>query len=344
MSRRQLHIDAMKVLASHLIVLHHFTVYGPLAQALDLWAPRPTQWFFDYARMAVQVFLVIGGYLAAGTLAPQGRFPHFHPWTLLAQRFVRLVPPLAMALLLVGMSSVLSQPWLDADFVPSGPSLSQVLAHLTLLNSILGVEPMSIGLWYVAIDFQLFATMALLLWFAKAYARRAVLLLATASLFYFNLHASGDDWAPYFFGSYAMGAMAWWGGHSRRPLTWLGSLLLLVVLALAWDFRWRIAIALATALVLGLAHWVGHSEARSTRLRAGWAALLHTLGGSAYALFLTHFAVIILANALWVHLQWHFTGAAAVMSLLAWLGCVAAGLLFARFVERPLLSVRLRPA
>jgi hypothetical protein len=55
MPRRQLHIDAAKVLASHLIVLHHFTVYGPLADALGLAAPRLTDFFFDYARMAVRV-------------------------------------------------------------------------------------------------------------------------------------------------------------------------------------------------------------------------------------------------------------------------------------------------
>jgi peptidoglycan/LPS O-acetylase OafA/YrhL len=341
MSRRQLHIDAMKVMASNLIVLHHFTVYGPLAEALDLWAPRSTQWFFDYARMAVQVFLVIGGYFAARTLAPHGRFPHMRPWRLLVQRYVRLVPPLAIALVLVGVSSALSQPWLEADFVPTGPSLSQVLAHLTLLNSILGFEPLSIGLWYVAIDFQLFATMALVLWFGRGYARWAVLLLASASLFYFNLQSGGDDWAPYFFGSYAMGAIAWWAGHSRHTVKWLAALSLLVGLALAWDFRLRIAIALGTALVLGLSHWVQHDAARTTALRARWSALLRTLGGSAYALFLTHFAVIILANALWVHLEWNFTGAPAVLSLLAWLSCMVAGLLFARFIERPLLTVRL---
>jgi peptidoglycan/LPS O-acetylase OafA/YrhL len=340
MPRRQLHIDAMKVMASHLIVLHHFTVYGPLAQALDLWAPRSTQWFFDYARMAVQVFLVIGGYFAARTLAPQGRFVHLHPGRLLVQRFVRLVPPLAMALLLVGVCSALAQPWLEADFVPDEPGLWQVLAHLALLSSILGFEPLSIGLWYVAIDFQLFASMALVLWCSRGYARWAVLLLAGASLFYFNLQADGDDWAPYFFGSYAMGAIAWWAGRSRQPLRWLLALALLGGLALAWDFRLRIAIALGTALVLGLAHWLQHNAALPTRLRQRGPVLLHTLGGSAYALFLTHFAVIILANALWVQLEWAYTGGAAVLTLLAWLACVGAGLLFARFVERPLLLVR----
>lgn len=132
---------------------------------------------FDYARMAVQVFLVIGGDIVAKTLAPRGRFVHTHPWRLIVQRYVRLVPPLAIALVLVRICSAVSQPWLAADFVPSVPSLPQVIDHLTLLKSILGIEPLSIGLWYVAIDFQPFACMALLLWFAKGHARWAVLLL-----------------------------------------------------------------------------------------------------------------------------------------------------------------------
>ncbi|MDO8774665.1 MAG: acyltransferase, partial [Burkholderiaceae bacterium] len=61
---RQTHVDALKLLASQLIVLHHFATYGPLADALSEVAPALTHWFYDYARMAVQVFLVLGGYLA----------------------------------------------------------------------------------------------------------------------------------------------------------------------------------------------------------------------------------------------------------------------------------------
>ena len=45
-----------------------------------------------------------------------------------------------------------------------------------------------------------------------AYAKNVVLMLTTlmvaASLFWFNRDASLDDWAPYFFGAYAMGAIA----------------------------------------------------------------------------------------------------------------------------------------
>ena len=35
-------------------------------------APDLMAWLYDYARMAVQIFLVLGGYLAAASLAPEG--------------------------------------------------------------------------------------------------------------------------------------------------------------------------------------------------------------------------------------------------------------------------------
>ncbi len=341
MSRRQTHIDAAKVLASHLIVLHHFTVYGPLAQALDLAAPRLTDWFFEYARMAVQVFLVIGGYLAAGTLAPHGYLQRKQPWRSVAQRYVRLALPFGAALLLVTACSALARLWLDADFIPAAPSLFALLAHFALLFDVLGYESLSVGVWYVAIDFQLFAVMAALLWIGGPAAQWLVALAMLGSLFFFNLHAEGDNWALYFFGSYAMGAFAWWAGHARRA----GKLLLMLATvgtaALLWDFRLRIALALVLALGLGLARWrMGH-EAKGPVLHPLAFRLLRILSRSSYALFLTHFSIVLLANVLWAHAAWTFAGAAAWFTAGAWVACVAVSLLFERFVERRLSAIRI---
>ena len=108
MSRRQIHIDAAKLLASHLIVLHHFTAYGPLADALESALPAITEWFFAYARMAVQVFLVLGGYLAAASLAPQGLARFDSASQQITRRFVRLVVPYSVALLLAVAAEGLS--------------------------------------------------------------------------------------------------------------------------------------------------------------------------------------------------------------------------------------------
>lgn len=338
---RHSRIDAAKVLASNLIVLHHFTVYGPLADALHLAAPRLADFLFDYARMAVQVFLVIGGYFAANTLASQGNSPLRGVLRKVTQRYARLLLPLGAALLLVILCSAWARHWLQADFIPAAPGLLQILAHAGLAHSVLGLEPLSVGLWYVAIDFQLFTLMAILVWAGKHRAQWLVALVMLASLFVFNLDAGGDNWAPYFFGSYGMGAVAWWAAHSRHAPKRLGALALVGAMALVWDFRMRIAVALAVALWLGLSNWrTSHNGvAPSTASQA--ARSMEVMGRCSYALFLTHFCVLMLANVAWTQLQWTFAGSAVLVTLLAWGACVGLAVVFERRIERPLQTVRL---
>lgn len=342
MPHRQSRIDAAKVVASHLIVLHHFTVYGPLADALDAAAPRLTDWFFEYARMAVQVFLVIGGYLAAGSLAPHGYLSRPSPWRSIVQRYFRLALPFGAAILLVVACSAFTRLWLQAEFIPAAPGVMQLLGHFGLFHGVMGIEPLSIGIWYVAIDFQLFALFAVLLWAGARTARWWVALGMLASLFFFNLQSDGDNWAPYFFASYAMGAIAWWAGHSRHAPTILTAMAVVVIAALAWDFRLRTALALVVAIGLGIARWRLAKDA-STRVpsRAWSTTLVRRLARSSYALFLTHFAIVMLASAAWVRLGWKFYGSAALVTMCAWGACVLLALVFERYVERPLSAVRI---
>lgn len=341
MPRRLIHIDAAKVLASNLIVLHHFVVYGPLAEVLDQAAPGLTDWFFEYARMSVQVFLVIGGYFAASSLAPHGDWQNRLPLRSVAQRFVRLVLPLGAALLVAVASSALARQWLQADFVPAAPSGLQLLSHVTLSYGVLGVEPLSAGIWYVAIDFQLFTLMTLLLWGGRKQAQWLVAFAGLASLFYFNLHSEGDNWAPYFFGSYAMGAFAWWGGHSRHSGKILLALAIAGVAALVWDFRARIALAWMVAMVLGLARSRLSAQHLATLLWPGLQRWVRRSARSSYALFLTHFSVLMLANALWANQGWVSLGALVGVVLGAWGVCLLVAMVFERFVERPLSLIRL---
>jgi peptidoglycan/LPS O-acetylase OafA/YrhL len=119
------------------------------------------------------------------------------------------------------------------------------------------------------------------------------------SLWLFNRVAGLDMWAMYFFGAYGLGMMAYWAVRSARPLgasAWVGAMALLGGAALVIDFRGRIAVALVTALCLVAA-------LRSERLRAwgGWAPLVR-LGQMSYSVFLVHFAVCLLVNAVVSHL------------------------------------------
>ena len=46
----------------------------------------------------------------------------------------------------------------------------QFLAHALLLHSLLGMDALSAGVWYVAIDFQLFTLFVAVLWLARSVA------------------------------------------------------------------------------------------------------------------------------------------------------------------------------
>jgi peptidoglycan/LPS O-acetylase OafA/YrhL len=287
--------------------------------------------------------LVIGGYLAAGTLAPHGRLQRKSPWHNIAQRYVRLALPFGAALLLVIACSALARLWLDADFIPTAPSLVALLAHFVLLFDIFDYDALSVGVWYVAIDFQLFAVMAILLWIGGRAALWLVGGCMLGSLFFFNLHDAGDIWALYFFGSYGLGAFAWWAGHSRNAGKWLVLLAVVGAAALVWDFRLRIALAVLVAIGLGVVRWratqTSHSTTPARQLPLA-TRLLRVLSRSSYALFLTHFSIVLLGNVLWVQWAWSFAGAAAWFTVGAWLACMVIAFLFERFVERPLSAVR----
>lgn len=335
---RQTHIDALKLIAAQLIVLHHFVAYGPLADALSDAAPALTDWFYDYARMAVQVFLVLGGYLAVRSLAPAGQMRVSSPWHSIVQRYQRLILPFLAALLLVIASAALARHWIDADFIPGAPNWRQALAHAALLHGVLGFDSLSAGVWYVGIDFQLFTLLTLLLWLGRSPRWPQALLvgLTLASLFFFNRDEGWDNWALYFFGAYGMGAAAFWAGNARRPGWLLGLLAGVGLLALVFDFRERIAVALTVALLLGLLQWRHHTAPSRAVLPASLSQAIGRLGQTSYALFLVHFSVLMLGNALFARLGLGGTGPAVLVLLGCWAACLGLAVLFERWIEVPL--------
>ncbi len=342
MQARHSHLDALKALGAQLIVLHHLSAYGPLAEALHRFAPALAGWLYDYARMAVQIFLVLGGFLAVQHLGPTARAQASLRMAVL-RRYQRLVLPFLCALLLAVACAALARLWMNEDFVPGAPGWGQILAHALLLQDVLDIEALSAGVWYVAIDFQLFLLLALLMRLGyqadsrQRLTQALVLGLMLASLFVFNRQPGLAPWAPYFFGAYGLGAAAWWAGRSRHPVR--GLLLIAVIGALAlWvEFRERIALALAVALLLGVMLPLRHRVPPERHplppaLRRG----IHLLGQNSYALFLVHFPVLMLGNALYVGLGWDSAPGAAAMLLGCWLSSMALAYVFERYVETPL--------
>ena len=337
-------IDLLKAAAAQLIVLHHLAFYGPMADHAQPLMPELIDWLAGDARIAVQVFLVIGGFLAAKSLSPRGYPGLANPLGTIWRRYVKLAPPFMVAMLLAVGASALAGTWMTHDAISKAPGVGQVAAHALLLHDVLGYEALSAGAWYVAIDFQLYALMSGLLWGAGRLAGRRVLpwlmpavmtVAAAASLLYFNLDADWDIWAPYFFGSYGLGVLAWWASDpARRPRTVALLLLMMALpalLALALDFRSRIAVALAVACALVL-----FGRARTPAVPSGLWGLAGRMGKISYAVFLVHFPVCLVVNAAFtrfvpadMHLQ-------AAGTLLAWGLSLLAGAAFYRWVEVPI--------
>jgi peptidoglycan/LPS O-acetylase OafA/YrhL len=339
-SQRMPLIDALKAVAALFVLLNHFSSYGPLAAAAREAFPGLFGWFYEYARMAVQVFLVTAGFLAARGLSPDGQALARSPLPLIWKRYLRLAIPYLTALALAIIAAAIADQWLDDEAVPARATLAQWLAHVFLLQGLLGHEALSAGIWYIAIDFQLFALMALLLWGGRRtyVAPALVLTVASLALFWFNRDPAWNNWAIYFFGSYGLGAAAWWASDRKQLAAWMGVILTVVVAAMTVDFRLRIVLALGIALLLAfgrrrgfLGHW---PDSRP----------LAFLGRISYSIFLVHFPVLLLANAAYAQFDTASPESAIFGLFFALTASLGIATLFYRWVESPQASRRIATA
>ncbi|MGH8441192.1 MAG: acyltransferase family protein, partial [Pseudomonas sp.] len=196
--------------------------------------------------------------------------------------------------------------------------------------------------------FQLFVSSVLVFAFARRLQQRwpqtpeylgmgLMLLLGAASLFFFNRLAGLDVTALYFLGSYTLGMMAFWasraaGGPQRAQ--WLLAMAVLGGAALLLDFRGRIALALVVAL--GLV-WLQTSAVARQWREPRW---LLQLGQISYSVFLIHFPVCLLVNAV-VSYFWPTQLMANALGLLvAFLLSLLAGAVLYRSVESRQLPAR----
>ena len=320
----------MKVVAAQFIVWHHFSAYGPMADTMTLVWPHLMEWLYRYARLAVQVFLVVGGYLAAQSVMHK---PIQNPLISIAKRYLRLVPFYAFALALISLAVAVSRNTIHADWLPNEPTLWQFVAHGLLLHDIFGFEALSSGAWYVAIDFQLYVLLIVLCHvFESSHHRRvsvAVAALCIASMWQFNRVDELEIYAIYFFAAYGLGVLAAWAKRSLfdTRVFWLTALL--AVGALWIEFRTRLSLALITAVWLVIKP---KSSLRWTPMKR----VVHRLANSAYVLFLTHFGLIVVFSAMWNTSHFYDPYTAFAVTAFAWLFSVATGLFLHEKAELPI--------
>ena len=353
LSGRSFLIDAIKASGCLLIVVHHLAFYGPMSDVVGTAWPGVIDWLYDHGRLAVQFFLVCAGFLTAGHLARYECMDLSDVLKLAWRRYLRLAIPLLAAL----SFTVLVTEWIRPDFahtsLSAAPDWGQAMAHTLLLQHLLDMEALSAGIWYVAIDFQLYAMALLSLMVVKVFrlakampSAQALrwglwLGLTCASMWWWNLHPDLEDHGLYFFGAYGLGLLAW-EARRRAGLAlpndtierWVVAALFLAMGLVAWwlEPRSRLSVAWGVACLLIAApeSWFSGASVRSLALKQ----TVQWLSKVSYSVFLIHFGVSLAVNA-GVTAWWPDGLWANVLGMCSALliSLVCGGLLY-RYVER----------
>jgi peptidoglycan/LPS O-acetylase OafA/YrhL len=351
-------IDAIRGVASLVILAHHLLTYVPRTDETLAAVPVLHHVVWWYGGLATQVFLVISGFVGGVSLAratPEaadlGR--------LLLVRYLRLaLPAVATLLFAIVLYAIVPPSWAPFPLFDE-ISAPGVLAHVAFLQDVLGYPSLLAGFWYLSIDWQCNAVLSLLIIVQDAILRRLPglsrstqafaalglpMLVAVLSLFVWNGAVAHEIYATYFFGIVFLGTLAGLAVAGRLPP------------AIFWAYVAATAVAagaavvqgrphLAVALTAGVSIYLLARRQPSTASRADSLPLLGWLGRISYSLFLVHYPTI-----------WAVTsvargigGEAAAASWPSLVAAVAASLLAAvllhRLVEVPTLAVvgRLKP-
>ena len=336
-------IDVLRALSSHLLVWHHLAFYGPLAEQAYPLAPVLLDWLADPARFVVQVFLVIGGFGTANHLT-RLHAPGWRQFILeVARRYRRIGLPYVVMLPVAIGANALAGHWMNHHSISAVPSMPQLAAHVLFLQDLLRYEPLSAGIWYLGIDFQLFlltlsVAMLSLRWTqangvveparALTLTQSALAVPAVLSLFWFNRDPSLDCWGIYFFGSYFLGMVVRWVTSGSLPGAAFWGYLWLVAASLAVDWRPRLIVAASTALSILLASQGGWLQRWPDSRAIGY------LGRISFSLFLIHFPACLVVSG-WLS-QWSLTPSQALAGMVAaWGASVILAVALHHLVERP---------
>jgi peptidoglycan/LPS O-acetylase OafA/YrhL len=258
------------------------------------------------------------------------------------------VGPYGVAILITIACATLARQWSVAEYIGQTETVQQVLAHLFLMQGLLGYESISAGVWYVAIDWQLYTFLAIVyVAFSQRLLRIGILAaLILASLLYFNRHADYENTFIYFIGSYGLGVLVYWASGLnviKAGVNQVSAKRILLVIAIILLFSALHSVWLRNYLALSIAFLLLYAGNRPYMHPQSWLArAMQWASARAYCAFLIHFAFILLANtaliALGIHSAVVAVAAIGVVSVLSW---IAANYLY-RWVELPV--ARWRPA
>jgi hypothetical protein len=329
-------IDLLKSLAVQIIILHHLSNYGEISYAArELW-PAFFEWLGNYGRFAVQIFLVMGGYLAIKNISTQVSSNGL--WLTVLNRYLRLVPTYFTALLFTILCALVARYFNYQLYMGQPETIWQVLSHLLLLQQILGFESISLGVWYVAIDWQLYVFLAMIFFLLKSY-RWSILVLSIfmlAAFSYYSQRVEFEDYFIYFIGVYGLGMIAFLcDDNLHEPTKVIAKILfvffgVIIFSSVLFDLSIKNVLAYSVALLL---IWRGKRPYKESSIK--WAKFLIWISQRSYCAFLMHFSFILLGNTVYFLLDLHSSKFAIVMMVMIMIASwVAAHFLYQR-IEYP---------
>ena len=307
---RSAFLDNIKGIACLLIVFHHLAFYGPMSDVANAVIPNSIDFLLYYARLAVAVFFCVGGFLTGLKLSEPNFFAKHSVQQVIWQKYLRLVIPYLGAIALAIATSFVASRLMQHHSISAMPDVPQLLSHLFFLQNILGYESLSAGLWYVAIDFQLFAFCALVVFLVEklspaSWSYRITRLisliifssLTIASVIFFNRHDVYDVWFIFFFATYGLGLLAACLAKSQTNRVLILSVVAITIFSLYYqDFRERLSVALLMAFVLFSSYESNWSKSKL------WNNPLRKIGEMSYSIFLVHFPVSLVVSGIWANL------------------------------------------
>ena len=309
-------VDFLKTFAALTIILHHFSSYGQIAEDARRLLPGVMTWLFEYGRYAVQIFLVMGGYLAAQSLtrANDLKSPR-NVLKVIFNRYLRLFAPYVVALLLTIVCAWVARLWVNDEFIGQSETLGQFLAHLFFLQGILGLDSISAGVWYVAIDWQLYAILAIMLGMFPGLRSLIwmLLVLCVASLLFFNRSGAYENYFIYFMGAYGLGVLAQLcKNYPDRTVNRFARIVFagigLVIIVSSFHQIWlRNILAYLVAVALIIWGDTAYKDQKQDQKRPQHQSRKHKLVNAilwgsrrSYCAFLIHFSFVLLANTLYI--------------------------------------------
>ena len=335
-------LDILKTFAVQLIIFHHISNYGEISRDAQALLPGIMYWISNYGNLAVQIFLVTGGYLAAKNLPISmlkvGFIKAIH------NRYLRLIPTYVVALLLTMLCAIIARYYNFEEYIGLPETWQQFLAHIFFLQHIFGFESISVGVWYVAIDWQLYVFLAFFILIFKNFKTGIWFLGAVVlcSLLFFSKSFIFDNYFIYFLGAYGLGIISYLSNDAKDQLLKTHSKLILLIVFFAvlsetfFELHIKNILEILIALVIS---WGGSLS--YDHLNPKWAQVNIWFSQRSYCAFLIHFCFILLMNTLYTMTAPHLTLSPVLFILGIWvMSWIAAHYLY-KYIEFPSRKIQL---